>query len=55
MEECLACCKRLVSLLERERDDVRDVLRGELHNAYEGVLIDEIIELKTIERMLREL
>ena len=55
MEECLACCERLVRLLERERDEIRDVLRGELYDAYESVLMDEIKELKTIEHELREL
>lgn len=55
MEECLSCCKRLIQLLERERDEARDVLRGELYDAYEGVLLGEINELKAIERELRRL
>jgi len=55
LEECLACCDRLIRLLERDRDETRDVLRGELYDAYEGVLMDEIKELKIIERELRGL
>lgn len=55
MEECLSCCERLRKLLERDRDETRDVLRGELYDAYESVLIDEIKELKNIEQELREL
>ncbi len=52
LEDCLARCNKLISLMENERNELRNVLQGELHDAYEHVLDEHIREVKSIKSEL---
>ena len=54
-QECLACCDRLIDLMNLELTSMSEMLRGELYDSYVVVVEDEIEELRSIRQELQTL
>jgi len=51
-EDCVSHCKRLLSLLEEDKNEIADCIQGELLERYRELLKAETEQLRVIERKL---